>query len=301
MENNFNIPILLLIFNRPDTSQQVFNQIKKIKPSNLFIAGDGPRTQDEKIRVNLNRSIINQIDWPCQIKTLFRETNLGCKIAVSSAINWFFENNEMGIILEDDCVPHPSFFKYCEELLIKYKDEEKVMQICGFNALNRVSIGESYYFAKFGSIWGWATWKRAWQHYDIKMINWPKFKEEKLYKNFCDSYLEEKWRVKIFDRAYNDVYNTWDYQWSFAKLINEGLSIVPANNLIDNIGFGEEATHTGKEPHLNIQTDVGMNFPISHPKVMARNRRLDKIFFNNFVLKNIILNKIHKILGSFAF
>ena len=154
----------------------------------------------------------------------------------------------MGIILEDDCVPHPSFFKFCEELLIKYKDEKKVMQISGFNALNKVSLKESYYFAKFGSIWGWATWKRAWKNYDLNMSGWLKVKEEKLYKNFCDSYLEEKWRVKVFDRAYNDKYNTWDYQWSFAKLINDGLSIVPTNNLIDNIGFGENATHTEKGP-----------------------------------------------------
>lgn len=288
-KNNFNIPVLFLVFNRPDTTQLVFAEIKRIKPAFLSIAGDGPRNKNDEENIKLTRAVVDQIDWDCNIKTLFRETNLGCKIAVSSAINWFFENNEMGIILEDDCVPHPSFFKYCEELLIKYKDEEKVMQICGFNALNKVSIKESYYFSKFGPIWGWATWKRAWQNYDVNMTAWENVKRNKLYKNFCDSIIEQKWRVKLFDKVFNEEINTWDYQWVFSKLIKDGLSIVPNVNLISNIGFGKEATHTHNSSNNSQNLKLNeITFPVIHPENISRNKHLDKKYFYEYVMFNIL-------------
>lgn len=299
MENNFNIPILLLIFNRPDTTQIVFNEIKKIRPSSLFIAGDGPRSEDEYRKIKETRNITNQIDWECKFETLFRNKNLGCKMAVSSALNWFFRNNEMGIILEDDCVPHPSFFNFCSELLIKYRDEKKIMQISGFNALKKVQIKESYYFAKFGPIWGWATWSRAWKHYDVQMISWQRFKVSKSYKHFCDSKYEERWRVKTYDKVANGLIDTWDYQWSFAKLKNSGLSIIPSRNLIRNIGFGENATHTsGNYMHSKIDFEKGLNFPLIHPDSIRRNKQLDKKFFNNFVLKNKFFGTLNKLFGN---
>ena len=299
MENNFNIPILLLIFNRPDTTQIVFNEIKKIKPSSLFIAADGSRNEDEYRKIKETRNIANQIDWECKFETLFRDKNLGCKLAVSSAIDWFFRNNEMGIILEDDCVPHSLFFNFCSELLLKYRDEKKIMQISGFNALKKVQIKESYYFAKFGSIWGWATWSRAWKHYDVQMNGWQEFKESKSYPHFCDSRYEEKWRVKTYDKVANGLIDTWDYQWSFAKLKNSGLSIIPSSNLIRNIGFGGNATHTsGNYMHLKMDFKKGLNFPLIHPDSIKRNKQLDKKFFNNFVLKNKFFGFLNKLLGN---
>jgi len=299
--DSLNIPILFLVFNRPDTTIKIFNAIRNVKPQKLFIACDGPRYKNKSDVENVQkvRNYINDgIDWQCEVHTLFRDKNLGCKIAVSSAINWFFEKNEMGIVLEDDCVPHPSFFNYCEEMLIKYKDEKQVMQISGFNALKYVSLKESYYFAKFGPIWGWATWRRAWQKYDLRMKDWEIIKKEKLYKQYCDSKMEEIWRVNTYDKTFKGEINTWDYQWSFAKLINNGLSIIPVNNLIKNIGFGENATHTKKITYLNYRTDLGINFPLIHPNSIIRNKELDKKYFNNFVLRGIIMGKINKIFRS---
>ena len=301
MANNFNIPILFLIFNRPDTTQVVFDKIKNIKPTVLFVAGDGPRNSEERKIVNQTREIINQIDWDCDVETLYRNNNLGCKTAVSSAIDWFFENNEMGIILEDDCVPHESFFRYCEELLVKYKDEMQVMQICGYNPLEQVRINESYYFGKFGPIWGWASWQRAWKHYDVSIKKWDKIKNDKSLKKYCDSILEEKWRIDIYDRVKSGMINTWDYQWSFAKLINEGLSIIPAQNLITNIGFGENATHTSVNiVKKNVELNTASIFPLVHSKKIERNKKLDKKFFYTFVIKNKVKGLYNKIFGKLS-
>ncbi len=295
----FEIPILFLIFNRPETTQSVFDVIKKIEPQHLFIAGDGPRNEEEVEKVQTARNIIKLINWQCKVKTLFRNTNLGCKIAVSSAIDWFFENNELGIILEDDCLPHIDFFTYSRELLFKYKDEPKVMHISGYNGLDKVLIKESYYFSKFGTIWGWATWRRAWKNYDVEMKSWKETKESKSYKNFCDSKIEELWRIDLFDRVAKGLIDTWDYQWSFAKLLNNGLSIIPANNLITNIGFNQSATHTGyKNPISNVKVEKGVSFPLVHPEKIERNKQLDRKFFYGFVVKNKIKNRINNIFGK---
>lgn len=297
MLSGFDVPILFLIFNRPDTTQKVFDVIKDIKPKYLFVAGDGPRDNYyEKKQVERTRKVLNQINWKCKIRTHFRNENLGCKLAVSSAIDWFFENIEMGIILEDDCLPHSSFFPYCKELLIKYKDEEKIMQISGFNALNRIKIPNSYYFSKFGPIWGWATWQRAWKYYDVELKKWPYVKENKLYKKFCDSLLEKKWRIKIFDGIYHNEIDTWDYQWSFAKLLKNGLSIIPSKSLIANIGFDNSATHTTySSHHSGIDKYSALVFPLKHPSQIERKKYLDKKFFSKFVMGSKIKNWVHKI------
>lgn len=299
--DSLTVPILFLVFNRPDTTIKIFNSIRKVEPQKLFIACDGPRYKNKSDveKVQQIRNFINDaIDWKCEVNTLFRDENLGCKIAVSSAIDWFFDNNEMGIILEDDCLPHLSFFKFCEELIIKYKDEKQVMQISGYNAMNRVTLKESYYFAKFGPIWGWASWRRAWKHYDVRMKKWEEIKQYKLHKQYCDSKLEEKWRKHLYDKVYNKKINTWDYQWSFAKLINNGLSIIPVNNLVYNIGFGENATHTKNLVHPKIENNIGINFPLQHPESIRRNKKLDKKYFNQIVLKGYLNGIINKIIGK---
>lgn len=298
MTNNFKTPVLFLIFNRPDTTQLVFNEIKKIKPSILFIAADGPRNSLEIEKVKNTRRVIEQIDWQCDVKTLFHDENLGCRLAVSSAIDWFFNNNEMGIILEDDCLPNQSFFYFCSELLEKYLENEKVMQISGFNALFEVKIDESYFFGKFGPIWGWASWRRAWQHYDLNISEWNSMKLNGSYKKYCDSFLEAKWRTSTYDKIVQGTIDTWDYQWSFTKFYKNGLSIIPSKNLIINIGFGDNATHTkGKKSSLTFRELSDIKFPLKHPKLITRNRQLDIKFFNNFVLKNKIKDTLKKIFG----
>lgn len=240
--------VLFLVFNRLDPVRDVFSEIKKAKPPRLYIASDGPREFKitERATVESVREyILSQIDWKCEVKTLFREKNLGCKIAVSSAIDWFFNHEEMGIILEDDCLPNQSFFRYCERLLDLYRDDCRVGQISGFNSLRNVYRSDfDYFFSQYGSIWGWATWRRAWKYYNLKIESWPYIKEKKIHENFMMSWLEKNLRSFLFDRLYRGEINTWDYQWTYAKNINSMLSIVPSKNLIINIGFGSDATHT---------------------------------------------------------
>lgn len=240
----FNTPILFLIYNRPDLTYRVFCAIKEIQPKYLYIAADGPSVQNEDVLCQDTRNIVlNNIDWPCEVKTLFRETNMGCKIAVSEAITWFFDNVEEGIILEDDTLPNSSFFNFCSTLLEKYRFDCNIMHIGGTSFYNK-SIQSSYYFTRYTHIWGWATWKRAWFFYDVKLMDWPILKGT----TFLLDALKEKQIVNywnhIFDVVYENKFDTWDYQWSYACWKNRGLSIAPAKNLISNIGFSENATHT---------------------------------------------------------
>ena len=272
-------PILLLIFNRPDTTKRVFDAIRRARPSRLFVAADGPRDgrPDEKDRCAQTRKIVVQsVDWDCEVEQLFREKNLGCKKAVSSAIDWFFENVEEGIILEDDCLPSQSFFGYCQELLEYYRNDTRVMQICGSNLLKEWDRSSySYLFSNYGPIWGWASWRRAWEHYDVGMRLWPEIRENKFYLDFCQSAEEANYRLDLYDKVYGWEVDTWDYQWGFAKMINNGLSITPRVNMVKNIGFGADATHcNNNSPFANIEMHE-ITLPLSHPQYVLRDKRYD--------------------------
>ena len=211
-------PILLIIFNRPEKTKQLFEVINKIKPLKLYIAADGPREGNiSDIELcEKAREIFSDISWNCSLKTLFREKNLGCKEAVSSAISWFFSYESEGIILEDDCIPLPDFFLFCTELLKKYRDDKRIMMISGDNFLfSKYLPKESYYFSQQTHIWGWATWKRAWDCYDIKMKSWPEIKNKKMLKNYYpDKFYEKSW-LTIMEKTYNGEIQTWDYQWQY--------------------------------------------------------------------------------------
>lgn len=242
-------PILFLIFNRPDTTQLVFDEIKKQKPKYLYVAADGARTDkiDEERLCSETRAIIDQVDWDCEVKTLFRDKNLGCKVAVSSAINWFFDNVEEGIILEDDCLPAESFFRYCESMLEKYRNDNRIMHISGENPLEQGLCSKSYYFSQIPHIWGWATWKRAWNKYNVNFEAFDTFLKFNLIQNVFEQKEAQKYWNKVFNRVYNGEINTWDYQWTYALFVNNGLSINPNKNLISNIGFGHvNACHTSE-------------------------------------------------------
>jgi hypothetical protein len=271
-------PVLLIVFNRPDLTQEVFNKIKQVKPDQLFIAADGPRINrsDDVIKCNESRKIVEQIDWECDLKLLFREENLGCKIAVSSAITWFFENVEAGIILEDDCVPDISFFSFCAELLEKYKDDERIMQINGTNLLGKVRIKESYFFSNYVLPWGWATWRRAWKKYDIEMIGLDNFKRSGQIKELVSSKSEAEHWLGIFEHVKIEKVDTWDHQWHFACWYNNGISITPKCNLISNIGFRIDATHTkiNKSIFSSMKT-IPINFTI-HPQNICIKTKFEK-------------------------
>lgn len=261
--------VLFLVFNRPDTTAQVFEAIRRAQPPRLYVAADGPRADraGEAEKVAKVREIATAADWPCEVKTLFREENLGCKSAVSKGITWFFEHEEQGIILEDDCLPSQSFFWFCEELLAKYSDDDRVGQISGFNALGNYSRGgRSYHFSNFGSIWGWASWRRAWSCYDVDIKNFPDVKRYSLLKAVIVNRQEYEQRMKDFESTFDKKIDTWDYQWIFARLLNRFLIIIPHTSLIKNIGFGECATHTkNAESPLSYIENVNIKLPLDHP------------------------------------
>jgi hypothetical protein len=258
----FDVPVLLLIFNRPDTTEQVMKQIKLLKPSKLFIAADGPRKDRkyEKEKCETVRSLVlNVIDWDCEIKTLFREHNLGCGIAVSEAITWFFENVDEGIILEDDILVDPSFFSFCKAMLLTYRHDNRILHINGANAIYPfLKINSPYYFSKLPSAWGWASWKRAWAKYRYNVNDL----DEKIVQSEIDLWAGNKKLSDFMMKTFYDMKtlkaNTWDYQWMFSIFQTQGLVITPSVNLAQNIGFDNNPTHTNSHvaqhyQHMKLQ------------------------------------------------
>lgn len=279
------VPVLFLVFNRLDITKQVFEEIKKAKPKKLFIAADGPRNKMEKKKTDAVRKyILDNIDWSCEVKTLFRTKNLGCGKAVSNAITWFFDNVNMGIILEDDCLPSQSFFPFCEELLKKYKNNEKIMHISGFNPVSiKKEFNEDYFFSNSPSVWGWATWKRAWEKYDFEMKSFAEFKKLKKIDSFGFNKKMTHKKLENFNLVFNKKIDTWDGQWGFAILNNRGFCISPYKNLIKNIGFGVQSTHnfgSGKR-FLKINLEK-VNFPMVHPNKINLYKKYDLEYFNFF-------------------
>jgi len=298
-------PILFLIFNRPDTTQKVFNEIRQAKPRRFFVAADGPRPdkKGEIEKCEQARKVIGQVDWDCEVKTLPRENNLGCKIAVSSAIDWFFENVEEGIILEDDCLPGQSFFWFCQELLEYYRYDTRVMHISGNNFQFSRKRGEgSYYFSKYPHIWGWATWKRAWKHSDVNMSNFEKFKTENQINNIFQIKQQQKYWMKIFQRVYDNKINTWDYQWTHTCFINNGLCITPNYNLVSNIGFNRDSLHTKDENSIFSKMEIEDIKNIKHPNFILIDQEADnltsKFVFGNIFFFNRLINKTKEVISN---
>jgi hypothetical protein len=291
--NKTETPVLFLIYNRPEKTQRVFDRLKEIKPKYLYVSADGPKinSKDDFDNCIKTREIINRVDWNCELQTNFNQENLGCKIGVSSGINWFFKNVDEGIILEDDCIPDPSFFSFCSLLLEKYRDNNKVMHIGGVNFQDGEKRGiGSYYFSLYNHVWGWATWKKAWNLYDVDIKNYPAFIKSDIFKSLIPLKKEQKYWIKYFSQVYNHQKDTWDYQWTFTIWQNQGLSIVPNQNLVSNIGFDESATHTIFNSSLaNKPTeDIG---EIIHPDTMLVDINADRYTFNKYM--NI--NKIRKL------
>ena len=262
------------------------------------MAADGPRAnrEGEAERASQVREIATAVDWPCELKTLFRDENLGCKIAVSSGIDWFFENEEQGIILEDDCLPDPTFFQFCEEMLSRYANDQRISMISGDNFLfNKIAISDSYYFSRYSHIWGWATWRRAWSNYDVKIKAWPDIKKSDFLTSMFPDYSERTYWNDSFDGVHDGRINTWDYQWVFSCMLQNQLSIMPSINLISNIGFGSDATHTfGENEFSNMQT-VSISFPLQHPEIFLRNFAADNMTSSEQFRKSVNARMRNKI------
>ncbi|WP_255427214.1 methyltransferase domain-containing protein [Sphaerospermopsis sp. LEGE 00249] len=270
-------PVGFLIFNRPETTARVFEAIRQAKPPKLLVVADGPRAEKlgEAEKCAATRAIINQIDWECEVLTNYSNVNLGCRKRVSSGLDWIFEQVEEAIILEDDCLPHPTFFRYCQELLEKYRDDQRVMMISGDNfQFGRKRTEDSYYFSRYGHVWGWASWRRAWTKYDDSMAIWPRLKNNGWLSKVLGNEQAVSYWTQIFQAVY-DGFNTWDYIWLFTLWANNGLTILPHVNLVSNIGFGS-GTHTtmSNSPLANMSVEA-MTFPLQHPLVINRNSEAD--------------------------
>jgi hypothetical protein len=303
----FETPVLFLIFNRPEETEKVFEVIRKVSPKHLYIAADGPRSnkEGESELCKRVRDVVTDIDWKCDVRTLYREKNLGCKVAVSEAIIWFFEQEEQGIILEDDCLPDISFFPYCEQLLEKYKDDDSIISIGGTNLGYEFPNQYSYGFSRFMNMWGWASWRRSAVQIDYGMKRWEKMKWKKLFlqRKLNDNLLtlDYNW-VKFWFCYFNDTasgkMDTWDYQWIFTQLYYNKFSIFPEKNLIKNIGFSNTATHTFHPNHpasfLFLNTIM---FPLKEPD----RQEIDIFYENNFIKKiwfNFRRESLYRIIRS---
>tara|TARA_B110000046_G_scaffold62680_1_gene70203 strand:- start:10925 stop:11878 length:954 start_codon:yes stop_codon:yes gene_type:complete len=294
-----NTAVLFLVFNRLDQTKQVFEAIRQAKPPRLYVAADGARAhkQDEVEQVrDVRNFVLQNIDWDCEVKTLFREKNLGCKYAVSSAITWFFDSEEQGIILEDDCLPSQSFFWFCEELLERYKEDLRVWLISGDNFQNGLKRGDdSYYFSQFNHIWGWASWASRWAEYDVEMESFESFSKQNRISSVFSEINEQKYWLSTFDQVYQGKIDTWDYQWNYTVLSNNGLSVLPNINLISNIGFGDDATHTKSLESINSNIPrFELSVPLNHPYFIVQDVDADAFTFARFFKKDNLAFRVAK-------
>lgn len=291
-------PVLFLVFNRPETTAQVFEAIRQAKPPRLYVAADGPRPNHE-VEADLVaqvRKIATEVDWSCEVKTLFRNENLGCKYAVSGGISWFFEQEEQGIILEDDCLPSKSFFWFCEELLERYAKDERIFIISGYNKQQEWHPNHhDYFFSNLGGIWGWATWRRAWVHYDSEMKSLDEFAKLGFFESTLGYKLGNLRRNQLVEakkQIKSGKIDTWDYQWGYSRTINKGLACVPSISLIQNIGFNDQATHTKKTKEHVIAQDI--EFPLKINEVVTP----DNLYDLKFIKRDGIIKKIINLLNK---
>lgn len=274
-------PVVFCVFNRPNQTRIVFDAIAQARPARLLIVADGPRKNrpGEESLCRQVREIVQQVNWHCDVLTNFADDNLGCRERIISGLNWAFTEVEEAIILEDDCLPDSSFFRFCQELLAHYRGDSRVAMITGDNfAGQRLKTNYSYYFSQMTHVWGWATWKTAWARYDRYLKHWPEIKDANLLSEvFEDRALAKLWTER-FDEMHADTGpNTWDYQWMYTNLINHALSITPKVNLVTNIGFGPDASHTAYSDSSFVLPSQSLDWPLKHPPAFLPLRSMDHI------------------------
>ncbi|MFA6432635.1 MAG: FkbM family methyltransferase [Candidatus Paceibacterota bacterium] len=299
-------PILFIAFNRPGPTKDVFAEIRKARPEKLFVAVDGPRKDrpEDVDKVNKVQEIVSQVDWPCEVKKLFRTENLGCKIGATSAITWFFEHVEEGIIVEDDCLPEQSFFAFCSEMLEHFRNEPRVAMICGYNIEKTSDLPYSYTFSRYGHLWGWASWKRIWDQYDVTMKVWDNIDNRKKIRKAMDDYRQWNYREWLYNETYEGRKDTWDYQWESYRLLHSQICVIPNRNMIRNLGFGADATHTKQTTSHLVIPGQTMKFPLAHnpdlvasdyydrllrPKIKAQSRLRRSLKDRSFRLGKLLL------------
>jgi hypothetical protein len=272
-------PVAFLVFNRPDTTARVFEAIRAARPPRLLVVADGPRPDrpGEEERCRETRALLQRVDWPCQVETCFSEVNLGCRRRLGSGLDWVFERAEEAIVLEDDCLPHPTFFRFCEELLARHRDDPRVMVVSGTSYhFGRRYGPESYLGSLYPHVWGWASWRRAWRRYDVAMAGWPALRDSPAWRELHPRALVRAFWTRMFDATLADRNDTWDYQLAFAVQAHRALSLTPAVNLVQNIGFGAAATKTSRRNRFAEMPVEAMPFPLIHPAPLERHAAADR-------------------------
>ena len=277
----FNIPVVIIVYNRPFQTKKLLKKLEDIKPKNLIIISDGPKKNSLDIKKNLEvRKITKKINWNCKKIYINSKNNLGLKKRIYTGLNFVFKKFDQAIILEDDCIPNDSFFYFCNKLLKVYKKNKKICSISG-NNFNNTKINDSLYFSKYSSIWGWATWKRSWEQFDINIKFWPKYKKSKKWKKDCPDIVERIFWDKIFDKVYKKQINSWAYPYLLNNFYLNRLTIVPKYNLVKNIGFGRNATNTTNYEKLFFPSLRKIKKKLKIPKEILQNYKADKIDFGN--------------------
>lgn len=274
-----NTPIVFIIFNRPEITRKTFSVIQEAKPSELFVIADAPRSHrpGDAEKCQETRRIVEEIDWECKVFRNYAEVNLGCAKRISSGLDWVFDQCEAAIILEDDCLPDPTFFPFCEALLARYQSDQRVMSISGQNCqFGQSRTPYSYYFSRYSHCWGWATWRRAWQHFDFDMTLLPEAESQGLLSHILDDASAVKvWR-RLLHRTASGQVSSWAFRWTFACWMHSGLSIIADENLISNVGFGDNSTNTSvKTSRLSEIPTKALSFPLKHPPYVIRNAIAD--------------------------
>ena len=276
-------PVAFVIFNRPDLTARVFAEIAKARPEKLLVVADGPRADQagESELCIATRSVLDRIDWPCEVLTNFADSNLGCRRRVSSGLDWVFEQVEEAIILEDDCLPDPTFFSFCTEMLDRYRDDPRVGMIVGnnFQQGKRRSL-DNYFFGLHVTVWGWASWRRVWRTYDVEMRRWPELRGTYWLPDLLKNPVSAKYWQDTFEATFRGEFDTWDYQFFFSWWSQNSLALIPDRNLVSNIGFGVEATRTQDSlPSMASLPVRPMDFPLVHPPDISLNREADDYSF----------------------
>ncbi len=277
-------PLLMIAFNRPEKTRRVFDAVRAAAPKRLYVAADGPRVDvpSDVDRCDRTRHVLEDVTWPCEVQRLYQTENLGCKRGVGAAIDWFLTHEESGVILEDDCMPTLDFFPFCAELLERYRDDPEVMMIGGHNPLGMWDSTEgSYAFSRTAPIWGWATWRRAWSRYDPALTRWTEPKARALVRSRMP-FTEYHITRQRFNSVHEGRVDTWDFGWAFAILINRGVSVVPGANLVANIGFDQDATHTRRPSRGESAVPTHpIDWPLRHPPSTTPDSRFERALFEN--------------------
>ena len=299
-------PVLLVVFNRPDKTRRVMDALREVKPVRLYVAADGPRPDRQRDRELClqTRSISQEVDWPCAVQTRFLENNLGCGRAVSSAISWFLDQEERGVILEDDCLPHPHFFPFCRDLLERYADDERIMRISGLSPYPQRESPYDYHFSRRFYCWGWATWRRAWRHFVYDLDVFPEKELVEMVRAYFPFHYQRRPCMDTLQKIKSGQLKTWAIRWDVACFAQNGLSIVPERNLVTNTGVGdEEATHTTRKNRVfaDLQT-YPLRFPLRHPPFVYHDgrpeRALEGLLHRNRPLKNRVAYRLRHAGGT---